>query len=663
MTPTGPAIKRDLIPGPISAAESNTQALWLAVGILVLILATYMQVYRFEFITYDDTIYVTQNPTIQGGLGWPSLRYAFTTGDDGSYLPLVWLSHAACITLFGTWAGGHHLVNVVLHILNSLVLFYFLRRTTGSLWASAGVAYLFALHPLHVESVAWVAERKDVLSTLFWLLATWAYVNYIERPSAWRYLAALILFGMGLLSKSMLVTLPLTLLLLDIWPLRRINWEMPPRARMLLAWHLILEKIPFIVLSVGVGLITIFIQHRLGAMATLKAYPLNYRLGNSLLATGIYLKQTFWPLHLSAFYPIYPERLTRWAMVGIGVLLAATTWVAIRKLRDRPYLFVGWFWYLITLLPVVGLLQVGAQAHADRYTYVPLIGIFIMVCFTTEEILSKWNLARVIVLASAASILGVLVTLTVAQVVVWRDNLTLFKNAFTHDGQNPVALLKFGEEYAERGQWQDAYRLFSWALGYWHGDALVYLKVGNALENLGRIEESMAYYKTAQKIAPNDPQVNQKLGHALMATSRFEEAAPYVKAVMAWSGANPANSIDQEAARINWAVILMSRGKNPEAAEVLEGVLRLNPKCLIARCNLAKVFDRQGCLEEAHVQMKVALEVAPKDPDLLYRCGMTLVRLRRFDEARTVFDRIKVLVPDSPLSEAGYKACLDAPGE
>ena len=651
-----------LPPGPVpegaaSPTSTRTQALWVAVGLSVLVLAAYLQVARFPFVSYDDPLYITQNPIIEKGLSWQSLRYAFTTGSDGSYLPLVWLSHALCMSVFGYWAGGHHLVNLALHLANSLLLFYLLRRMTGSLWASGGVAYLFALHPLHVESVAWIAERKDVLSTLFWILTTWAYARYAEAPSLRRYLSMAGLFLLGLLSKSMLVTLPLTLLLVDLWPLRRVSLDRDAPGRLRRTAWLLLEKAPLLALSVGVGLITVWTQHKLGAVATLKGYGLVTRLGNALLATGMYLRQTVWPVRLSVFYPIHPDRWSRWGLVLTGLLLLGVTAWVLRRLRDRPYLAVGWFWYLITLLPVVGLLQVGAQAHADRYTYVPLIGIFIMACYGLEELVSRWRIPRRALLVGGASLLAVLFTQTVAQVVVWRSNVTLFKNAFTYDGQNAVALMKFGEEYADRGQWQDAYRLFMWARELWPGNSQVHLKIGSSLEHMGRREEALAWYGSAKALDPKSLETDQLLGQALMALEYYEEAAPFVKAIVDRGKAGSSNFVDPDAARVNWAIILLTRGKPAEAKGVLEDVLSRLPKSYAALTNLAVAQQRLGAAQAAQDAYKAALEVEPKNPEALYRFGLSQVKLGQVAEARQTFARLQGVAPGHPLVAKGLAAC------
>ena len=630
---------------------------WIAICIGLLTMAAYLQVLRFSFIYFDDPLYITDNTTILGGLNWASIKYAFTTGDDGSYLPLVWLSHAASVTVFGKWAGGHHFINLLLHVANSVLLYYFLKRITKSSLPSASVALLFALHPLHVESVAWVAERKDVLSTLFWILTAWAYVRQVERPSLYRYLGMVLLFVLGMLSKSMLVTLPLTLLLLDVWPLRRIQWVDGWANRVITFWPLLREKVPLLAISAGAAAVTFFMQRTSGAVASLTMYPLPYRFGNALLTVVKYLEQTLWPWNLSVFYPSRTGGLPMWKVTASLAFVLAVSWGAIASLRKRPYLAVGWFWYLITLLPVVGIIQIGSQAHADRYTYVPLIGIFLAFSFLAEELIARWQLARRLVLVTAASLLAALFTLTVAQVHVWKDNLTVFKNAFTSDAQNPVALMEFGQEYASRGQWQDAYRVFSWASQLASNNPLSVLWAGYCQEQLGNDRKALEHYAYAKELAPDDLMVDQRLSQLLMKLQRFEEAAPLVKNVMQKGGSSVnANDVKEfRAAHVRWAVILMSRRRYTEAIEALNSELKVDPQSSAARGNLGIALSKVGRLEEALVQLEIALEMSPKDPEKLFRVGAVLTQLKRLDEARKIFDRMNQVAPESPLLRKGLQ--------
>ena len=631
---------------------------WIAVGILVLTLAAYLQVAWFQFVSFDDPLYITSNPIIQSGLNKESIRYAFTTGDDGSYLPLVWLSHAVCVSVFGTWAGGHHLVNLLLHLANSILLFYFLIKLTKSTGPSACVAFLFALHPLHVESVAWVSERKDVLSTLFWILTSWAYLHYVERPSLRRYTWMIVLFILGLLSKSMLVTLPLTLLLFDVWPLQRIDLQTGWRAlglRMLRL--LIIEKAPLLALSLGAAATTLLIQKAIGAVAITSGFPIYFGPGNAGLAITKYLWQAFWPIGLSAFYPFTWSTFPVWKVVWALVFILTISVVCLRNLKDRPYLAVGWFWYLITLLPVVGIIQVGSQSHADRYTYVPLIGIFLMLSWLAGDLIARWQIRRLPILVAGATLLAVMTTLTVAQVVVWRDNVTLFKNALALDIENPAALLHIGDEYFNRGQYQNAYATYHSALKQAPSLYLTYGKIGRALEAMGREALALPYYQHAQRLKPGMLGLDQSVGHILTNLGRYDEAEPYIQKVIQRPEVKRHYYFPTDAftSYTDWAVILRSRGKLDEAASVLNRVLDQDPNFARARMNLGLTLAMLGHLEDALREMERAVATNPDDAEVVFHLAGTLAALRRFPESKDVLEQLRKKHPESPLVERGFR--------
>lgn len=638
-----------------SALASVSLEAWLALGILVLTLSPYLQVTGFKFLTFDDNLYIVANPQIQEGLTWKTLSYALTTGDDGSHLPLLWLSHAACVSLFGSWAGGHHLVNVLLHGTNSVLLFFFLKRITHSTGRSAAVAILFSLHPLHVESVAWVSSRKDVLSTLFWILASWAYVRYAERPSLRRYLILVLLFILGLLSKSMLVTLPLTLLLLDLWPLGRLDGEGPSgggKGESLLA--LVVEKIPLFALAGLTGLATLHSQQVGGATAQ-DVIPLPARLANALASVLHYLRQTIWPLDLSPFYPFHGFRFPGWQVGGSLAFIVTVSGTCLMNLRRRPYLAMGWFWYLITLLPVIGILQVGGQAHADRYTYVPLIGIFVMLSWLGAELLSRWGVPRWVRLVGGPALLGALITLTAAQVNVWRDNATLWKHAIAVDPKNAWAYICLGDEYMGGRHFQEALPLYVKAAQVAPNMYLGTFRTAWALEMMGRSAEALFLYQKAKQLRPELLSVDQKIGDVLVALGRFEEAVPYVRRViekrgLTWKEEDPVNV---QASTIDWAVILASRQRNLEAVSVLETVLAQDPNAAQARIALGITLSKLGKFEAALQQMELALKSSPNHPQRLYYVGLALIQLKRFEDAQRAFDRIKEVEPQSELLQRG----------
>ena len=413
----------------------------VTVLLVVATLAVYAQVIRHDFVNFDDDKYVYENSHVRSGLTWKGIAWAFTTTVGGNWHPLTWLSHMLDCELFGLNAGYHHLVNVLLHILNSFLLLLVLEKMTGAFWRSATVAALFALHPLHVESVAWVAERKDVLSTLFFMLILWAYVPYAERPSRKRYGLICAFLVLGLMAKPMLVTVPFVLLLLDYWPLERLQLDeskgsdgtrgRPGRSgggRKQAALRLIAEKVPLLALVAVSSAVTFVAQQRVGAMSMGTSVPLSGRIANALVSYFAYIGKMFWPSHLAVFYP-YRHAVPAWEWAGAALLLVGLSIIVVLAGQRRRYLSVGWFWYLGTLVPVIGLVQVGAQSMADRYTYVPLIGLFLIAVWGAADLTAVWSRGRTGLRAlSGVVIVGCMVA-TSFQVGTWKNGLTLFGHA------------------------------------------------------------------------------------------------------------------------------------------------------------------------------------------------------------------------------------------
>ena len=472
-------------PDPGNHAEDSMRqrpALILGIAITLLTLALYWRVQGHGFLHYDDYQYVVDNPHVRHGLTRQGVLWALTSGYASNWHPLTWLSHMLDCELYGLNPQGHHLNNLLLHIANALLLFRLLLRMTGALWRSAFVAALFALHPLHVESVAWVAERKDVLSTLFWMLTLGAYLRYRERPTGTRYLATLFLFALGLAAKPMLVTLPFVLLLLDCWPLGRM-----PSPRSLLP--LVREKAPFFVLAALSSVITFWVQSHWGAVVL--SIPLKERLANALVSYVGYGAKMLWPVNLACFYPHPLDGLPLWQAAGALLLLAGVTVAVVRAGRRLPYLAVGWLWYLGTLVPVIGLVQVGAQAMADRYTYVPLIGLFVMLSWGAGSLAAKGPLPKIATAALSAALLAALLPLTWSQISHWKDSETLFAHALEVTDRNLLA----------------------------HNN------LGNALARQGRLEEAEFHLVEALRLRPDYAAAQNNLGILRLRQGRFEEAA------------------------------------------------------------------------------------------------------------------------------------------
>ncbi len=445
----------------------------IALALAALVAAVYAPVRHFDFVQLDDPAYVTENPRVLRGLTLDGAAWALTTGHAANWHPVTWLSHMLDVELFGVAAGPHHLTNLLLHAANTLLLFGLLLRMTGALWRSAFVAALFGIHPLHVESVAWVAERKDVLSTLFWLLTTWAYVAYVRARAPRRtvaYVLALLLFAVGLMAKPMLVTLPFTLLLLDWWPLGRWDAATPPRSSL---WPLVREKIPFFALAAASSVATFVVQQRGGAVSAVGSEPSALRLQNALVSAVAYLRDMVWPAGLTMIYP-FPSSIPAWHVAAACLVVGGVSFAAWRLARSHPFLAVGWLWYLGTLVPVLGLVRVGLQARADRYTYVPLIGVFIALAWGGAALAGRVRLrlpGRPALQSAALAVLAAAVVLALAlaarqQVGYWKDNVTLWTRAtvLTLHMDEYEAHMSLGATLADQGRTDEALRHFAEAV-------------------------------------------------------------------------------------------------------------------------------------------------------------------------------------------------------
>ncbi len=460
------------------------------------VLLIYGQTGGDDFISYDDPGYVTNNPSIRGGVTWESARWAFTSTYFYNWHPLTWLSYIVDYQLYGLSPRGYHLTNVLLHAANTLFLFLILRSMTGDVWPSVVVAALFGVHPLHVESVAWVSERKDVLSTLFWLLATGAYARYAATRSRMWYAAALGLFALGLTAKPMLVTLPFVLLLLDWWPLRRVELQFDGATRKRAA-GLVVEKAPFLLLSAISIAITVYAQSAGGAVAALEHFPLSARVGNALVSYVAYLEKTVWPVGLSVRYPHPGVALPLWKVLTAVFILLVVTAAAIRWWRSRPYVVVGWFWYLGTLVPVIGLVQVGDQAMADRYTYVPLIGVFVIVAWGARDLAARRWRVRVAAPWLAAAAVIVLSIAAWSQAGYWRDSVTLYEHAASVVDGDPLLHYTLANELRERGRLGEAARHYEDALRFDPNYVAAHTNLGPILAQQGRFDDAITHYVAA----------------------------------------------------------------------------------------------------------------------------------------------------------------------
>ncbi len=466
--------------------------------------ALYAPIVDDGFINYDDPQYVTHNDHVKQGLTWETFRWSWTSQVHGNWHPLTMLSHALDVTLYGVaQPSGHHLTSLLLHIACTVVLFLVLDSATGAVWASAVVAALFAWHPTRVESVAWIAERKDVLSTLFWFLALGAYVAYARSRSWWRYALVALLLACGLMSKAMLVTFPCLVLLWDVWPLRRLSRGVEaPRAVWRRAGLFVVEKLPLFALVAISAVITFQVQKTGGFVKSLDGLSLGERVITALDAYGSYIAAMLWPTRLALMYPLPSDiHISAWT-IGSSIVLVACSLVALLLVRRRPYVFVGWFWYVGTLVPVIGLVQVGTQSMADRYTYVPLVGLFLIVAFGARDFLqgvapARQAAARAIVAAASVAVFSAMIALTVRQVGFWRDELTLFSRPFAVTTDNYIAHYNYGNALSTRNRFLEAIEQYELALALKPNIGDIHFNLGKTLVRYGRLQEALPHLEKA----------------------------------------------------------------------------------------------------------------------------------------------------------------------
>jgi len=608
------------------------------------ILLVFWQVRNFDFVNYDDKDYVYENPHVLNGLTPDGIIWAFTTGHASNWHPLTWLSLMLDCQLFGTNAGWMHLVNLLLHIANTLLLFAVLRKITGSLWPSAFVAALFALHPMHVESVTWIAERKDVLSTLLLLLTLAAYAGYTNRPSVFRYIAALATFALGLMAKPMLVTLPFVLLLLDYWPLDRLAapWAVktaaiPDRRRIL--YRVIIEKIPFFALAAVSSVITFIVQKGSGAVPDINALSLQSRVANAFLSYAKYIDKMFWPQDLAVFYPLDARTIQSWQMVPCALLMIVVSVLAIRFGRKQKYLFVGWFWFVGTFIPVIGLVQVGAQAYADRYTYIPYIGLFIIIAWGLPELLSKWPQRKI---ALGISMVIVLTTLGICahrQVSYWNNSAALFSHAIEVTQNNYLAYNNLGIAYGSLGRHQDAIETYKQAIRIKPDFVEAHYNLGVAYGKLGREQDEIEAYKQAIRIKPDYADAHYNLGIAYGELSRYQDAVEAYKQAIRIKP-------DYAEAQSNLGVVYSKLGRHQDAVEAYKQAIRIKPDYAEAQSNLGVAYSKLGRHQDAVEAYKQAIRIKPDYADAHYMLGVTYSGLGRYQDAIEAFKQAIRIKPD-----------------
>jgi tetratricopeptide (TPR) repeat protein len=616
----------------------------ICVFFVLAISAVYWPVYNYDFVKYDDHVYVTENTNIQSGLNLKSLCWAFTAGYASNWHPVTWLSHILDYQLFGKWAGGHHLVNVLFHILNTLLLFHVLMRMTGATWPSAFVAAAFALHPLHVESVAWVAERKDVLSTFFWLLTMLVYVRYVRNPGFKWYLVTFVFFVLGLMSKPMLVTIPFVLLLLDYWPLER-----------KFSRRLLIEKIPFFICSIVLCVITFLVQQNSSATVNIKALGLTIRVDNAIVSCFTYITKMIWPGRLAVFYP-YPSGRSPTGAIVYVFLLVLVSICFISLARRYRFLAAGWFWYLGTLVPVIGLVQVGAQAMADRYTYMTLTGLFIIIAWSAKEFVPKWHYRNIVLTVLSIAAFVPLSLTSRQQLNYWKNSLTLFEHALRVTENNYMLLSNYANYLIDLGKFDQAIERANESLKIAPNYADAHNNLGLALINSGKVSAATEQFELAVKYKPNFTLAHNNLAIALYKQDRYEDAINYFERVLKVEPDFPEG-------RLNLGSALLKAGRTQQAIEQFRLVVKSKPDFPQAYYNLALALTEQGEPEEAVSCYEQALEIKPDYIDARLKLALTFNELKKFDQAVESFNKALELEPNNVIAHGNLSMALAAAGK
>jgi protein O-mannosyl-transferase len=633
-----------------------------ALLLAIVTLICYWPVTTHSFINFDDPQYITKNPHVTNGLTWWGILWAFTTGYACNWHPLTWISHMLDCQLFGLNAGSHHFVNVLFHVANSVLLLMMLHRMTGAIWRSVFVAALFAWHPLHIESVAWASERKDVLSTLFWILTTMAYVEYVRKRSKSRYFLALGLFALGLMSKPMLVTLPCVLLLIDFWPLRRLrlSWNhtsaqsessLPPEQADPLparsALYLFCEKAPFFALALISSVITFWVQRKGGAVSSLENIPLGARVANAVVAYASYIWKTIWPVDLAPIYPYASHLPAYTVIIAAGLLLAASAW-AISRLQRQPYLLTGWLWYLGTLVPTIGLVQVGAQSMADRYMYIPSIGLFIAIVWglaawtgsgyraaVTSPQRQKWLSGL-----GVASLVGCMAA-TSFQVRIWRDAETLFRHTLEVSKDKYIAYNYLGKAIEDQGRTDEALAHYQQSIRLRPTYAEGNYNVGTILMRKGQLAQAMRHFETALKTKPSYPDAYNNLGSVYLRLGQLAAAKTNFSKAIYYNPSDPV-------AHYNLATVLLLESNWNEARTEFSEALRLNPNYAAAHANFGVVMASAGNREQAIYHFSQAVRLDPSNLDAQFNLGFALLEHGRTADAVRAFSEGLKRAPDSP---------------
>lgn len=641
----------------------SRKKLWIGLLLGLGTCILYWPVIYHGFVNFDDLRYISDNRQIQSGLTLPSLEWAFRSGYASNWHPITWISHMLDYQLYGLNPAGHHLTNLIFHSLNSVLLFVLLNQMTEAIWRSGFAAGLFAWHPLHVESVAWAAERKDLLCGFFWILTMLAYVQYVKaskcagRPNVRKwYGTSILLFALALMSKPMAVTLPFVLLLVDLWPLRRItvdNSGVSRKASMWASKTLLVEKVPFFVLAIASCIITTRVQR--GAAASLQGVPVFFRLENAVVAYVSYVAKTFWPAHLAVIYPL-PHHIPMGSVYAATLLLVLVSCLFLKMVGQRPYLAAGWFWFLGTLVPAIGLIQVGPQAMADRYTYLPGIGLFIIFSWGAVDLLARWSLGPKICGTLGPVLLGACIIGTRHQLDYWQNSVTLFSHTVAITTNNYFAYSALGTGFESLGKTNEALQMYEKSVSINPRYAAGQNNLGSLLLTMGRTEEAIQHLQAALKARPGFASAEDNLSVALLAEGKTAEAEIHLRRALELFPDDPQ-------AHYNLGKLLLMNSNFAAAVDEFSLVVRLTPGNAQAHGNAAVALVKLGRSQEALAQFSEAVRLDPADEGARLNFGEELITQNKPVEAQAQFSEALRLQPNDAAAHCGLAKALARQGK
>jgi tetratricopeptide (TPR) repeat protein len=665
-------------PGRIGNAASDTKSsarvvfAALSAAMLVAVLVVYWPVLNHDFVKYDDDKYITDNARVTGGLTRDSVIEAFTKPHFFMWHPLTTLSHTLDCELFGLAPAGHHLVSLLFHAVNTLLLFWLLRKLTGALWPSAFITAVFALHPLQLESVAWISERKNVLMAFFWILTMAAYARYAKRPNVFRFVLVTVLFALCTMSKPAVVTVPFVLLLLDYWPLRRfeLTWRKPLAAtepesgqqpstaeptcandRTTALWRLFAEKVPLFLLVAFLGTVTYLAQKGGGVVSGLEKLRLSSRIANAVISYVTYIEKLIWPSGLAVFHPHPAGEHSQLGAAVCTLLLVFVTVFSILQVRRRKYVAVGWLWYVGTLVPVIGLVQAGAQARANRYMYMTMIGLLIVIAWSVKDTLARWPRLKPVVAMGAVAVLTALGICTRVQLGYWKNSETLFRHALGVTRNNFVMHNNYANLLTDKGLPEEAIKHFESSLRLRPKSAEIHNNLGNALGDLGRIDDAIEHYRKAMRLEEDFAVAHYNLAGALVKKGDHQEAiAEYREAISskpkyveAWN---------------NLGLTLAGQGQFEQAIECYRKALELRPNFILAHGRLALALARLDNTDEALEHCRIVLKARPDDVEMHCNVAVLLEKQGQIEQAIERYRQALEIDPDYPRARQRLEAAL-----